>query len=105
MSQDTPSPAPSGLAIGTASARFALEPHPRVDLSTLFAADGAPSGCIAAIVAAAEGGFALRNIGTVTWAVTVAGGPTRPVAPGQEVPASAGTTLLLGAAILGIGTY
>lgn len=104
MSQDVPPPGSSGLAIGTASARFALEPHPYVDLSTLFAADGAPAGCVAEIVPA-EGGLALRNIGTVSWAVTLAGGPTHPVGPGEEVPASAGTTLLLGAAILGIGTY
>ena len=105
MPQDASPPGSPGLAIGTTSARFALEPHPRVDLSALFAADGAPPGCVAAIVPTEDGDLAIRNIGTVTWMVTLAGGPTHPVAPGEEVAASAGTTLLLGAAILGVGTY
>ncbi|HMO27717.1 PrsW family glutamic-type intramembrane protease [Enterovirga sp.] len=95
----------SGLAIGTANVRYALVPNPQVDLSTLFAADGAPPGCTAAIVAMPGGGMAICNTGSVVWSAAMPDGSAQPVHPGQEVPALAGTTLLLGGAVLGIGAY
>ena len=108
-SRTTP-PAPdavpaSGLAIGTSSARYALAPTPQVDLSALFAADGAPPGCTAALVAMPGGGLAICNTGTVVWSAAMPDGSAQHVQPGQEVPALPGMTLLLGSAVVGIGAY
>lgn len=96
---------PSGLAIGTSSVRYALAPNPRVDLSALFAAEGPPPGCFAAVLVVPGGGLALRNIGAAPWSVALPDGSARLLQPGQDVPVVPGTTLLLGSAVIGIGAY
>ncbi|TDR93962.1 PrsW family intramembrane metalloprotease [Enterovirga rhinocerotis] len=100
-----PAPMPaSGLAIGTSSARYALAAGVPIDLSALFGPDGVPAGHTGLILPA-PGGLAIRNMGAASWSAATPDGAAWTVSPGEDLPAVAGTTLLIGAATIGIGAY